>query len=158
MSMKKNLKYLLLLSLLSFMACNGDEKIDLGMVQQDGEVLQLNVRVGDFAINDVSSIRATDSGSTGTFENGDRIGIIVLDADNNVLSDNIPYRYDGNIWSFDSNNDEGKTTIYYDNKATVYLAYFPMQHIRPVDYQCFINKMVEKSVLHFFFFAERVQN
>lgn len=33
-----------------------------------------------------------------------------------------------------------------------------MQHIRPVDYQCFINKMVEKSVLHFFFFAERVQN
>ena len=125
MSMKKNLKYLLLLSLLSFMACNGDEKIDSGMVQQDGEVLQLNVRVGDFAINDVSSIRATDSRSTGTFENGDRIGIIVLDADNNVLSDNIPYRYDGNIWSFDSNNDEGKTTIYYDNKATVYLAYFP---------------------------------
>ncbi len=37
-------------------------------------------------------------------------------------------------------------------------SYFPMQHIRPVDYQCFINKMVEKSVLHFFFFAERVQN
>ena len=28
--MKKNLKYLLLLSLLSFMACNGDEKIELG--------------------------------------------------------------------------------------------------------------------------------
>lgn len=25
-----------------------------------------------------------------------------------------------------------------------------MQHIRPVDYQYFINKMVEKSVLHFF--------
>ena len=45
MSMKKNLKYLLLLSLLSFMACNGDEKIDSGMVQQDGEVLQLEVRV-----------------------------------------------------------------------------------------------------------------
>ena len=62
MSMKKNLKYLLLLSLLSFMACNGDEKIDSGMVQQDGEVLQLNVRVGDFAINDVSSIRGGLSG------------------------------------------------------------------------------------------------
>ena len=27
---------------------------------------------------------------------------------------------------------------------------FSMQHIRPVDYQYFINKMVEKSVLHFF--------
>jgi len=30
------------------------------------------------------------------------------------------------------------------------VGYFPMQHIRPVDYQYFINKMVEKSVLHFF--------
>lgn len=38
------------------------------------------------------------------------------------------------------------------------VVYFPMQHIRPVGYQYFINKMVEKSVLHFFFFAERVQN
>lgn len=28
--------------------------------------------------------------------------------------------------------------------------HLPMQHIRPVDYQYFINKMVEKSVLHFF--------
>ncbi|MCS2902493.1 hypothetical protein NXX91_24870 [Bacteroides thetaiotaomicron] len=43
------------------------KKIDSGMVQQDGEVLQLNVRVGDFAINDVSSIRATDSGKYGYF-------------------------------------------------------------------------------------------
>lgn len=123
--MKKNLKYLLLLSLLSFMACNGDEKTDSGMVQQDDEALQLNVRVGDFTINEVSNIRVTDSGSTATFENGDRIGVIVLDADNNVLSNNIPYQYDGNIWSFDSSNDEGKTAIYYDNKATVFLAYFP---------------------------------
>lgn len=122
--MKKNLKYLLLLSLLSFMACNGDEKIDSGMVQQDGEALQLNVRVGDFAINDISNIRVTDSGSATTFENGDRIGVIVLDADNNVLSDNIPYKYDGSIWSFDSSNGEGKTAIYYNNKATVYFAYF----------------------------------
>lgn len=38
------------------------------------------------------------------------------------------------------------------------MSYLPMQHIRPVGYQYFINKMVEKSVLHFFFFAERVQN
>ena len=76
--MKKNLKYLLLLSLLSFMACNGDEKIDSGMVQQDGEALQLNVRVGDFAINDISNIRVTDSGSATTFENGDRIGVIIM--------------------------------------------------------------------------------
>ena len=41
---------------------------------------RLNVRVGDFAINDISNIRVTDSGSATTFENGDRIGVIVLDA------------------------------------------------------------------------------
>lgn len=40
------------------------------MVQQDGEALQLNVRVGDFAINDISNIRVTDSGSATTFEMG----------------------------------------------------------------------------------------
>ena len=45
-----------------------------------------------------------------------------------------------------------------ENDAGYEFCYLPMQHIRPVDYQCFINKMVEKSVLHFFFFAERVQN
>ena len=38
MSMKKNLKYLLLLSLLSFMACNGDEKIDFRLLTNSDEV------------------------------------------------------------------------------------------------------------------------
>ena len=50
------------------------------------------------------------------------------------------------------------TTIYFIIPMIASTFYLPMQHIRPVDYQCFINKMVEKSVLHFFFFAERVQN
>lgn len=38
---------------------------------------------------------------------------------------------------------------YVDNQLVI-CNYLPMQHIRPVDYQYFINKMVEKSVLHFF--------
>ena len=46
---------------------------------------------------------------------------------------------------------------YVDNQLVI-CNYLPMQHIRLIDYQYFINKMVEKSVLHFFFFAERVQN
>lgn len=37
---------------------------------------------------------------------------------------------------------------YYDDLKA--LDDYPIQHIRPVDYQYFINKMVEKSVLHFF--------
>ena len=72
-----------------------------------------------------AATRAIDNGAATTFESGDRIGIIVLDGSGNVLSDNIPYKYDGSAWSFDSSNGEGKTAVYYDNKAATYLAYFP---------------------------------
>lgn len=92
-----------------------------------GEALQLSVRAGDFVTDGAPNTRATDSGATTTFENNDRIGIIVLDNNSNVLYDNIPYIYNGSTWSFDSNNDEGKNAIYYDNQAgkLTYLAYFP---------------------------------
>ncbi|WP_303072651.1 fimbrillin family protein [Bacteroides fluxus] len=72
-----------------------------------------------------AATRATDNGAVTTFESGDRIGIIVLDGSGNVLSDNIPYKYNGSAWSFDNANGEGKTALYYDNKATAYVAYFP---------------------------------
>ena len=72
-----------------------------------------------------AATRATDNGAVTTFESGDRIGIIVLDGSGNVLSDNIPYKYNGNAWNFDNANGEGKTALYYDNKATAYVAYFP---------------------------------
>ena len=74
-----------------------------------------------------AATRATDNGAVTTFESGDRIGITVLDGSGNVLSDNIPYKYNGSAWSFDNANGEGKTALYYDNKATniKYFAYFP---------------------------------
>lgn len=72
-----------------------------------------------------AATRATDKDDITTFESGDRIGIIVLDGSGNVLSDNIPYKYNGNAWNFDNANGEGKTALYYDNKATAYVAYFP---------------------------------
>ena len=74
-----------------------------------------------------AATRATDNGAVTTFESGDRIGITVLDGSGNVLSDNIPYKYNGSVWSFDNANGEGKTALYYDNKATniKYFAYFP---------------------------------
>ena len=72
-----------------------------------------------------AATRATDNGAVTTFESGDRIGITVLDGSGNVLSDNIPYKYNGSAWSFDNANGEGKTALYYDNKATAYVAYFP---------------------------------
>lgn len=74
---------------------------------------------------DTPDTRAADNGAATTFENGDRIGVIVLDNSGNLLSDNIPYKYNGGSWSFDSSNGEGKSAVYYDNKATTYLVYFP---------------------------------
>ena len=115
--------------LLLFSACSTDNDILPG---DDGgnppsAALRIEVRADDFTPAGSTATRATDSGATTTFENGDRIGIIVLDNSNNIVYNNIPYKYNGSTWSFDSDNGEGKTAVYYDNKATMihYIAYFP---------------------------------
>lgn len=114
------------LSLLLLAACSPDNDALPG---DDGgntpsAALRIEVSASDFTS---AATRATDNGATTTFESGDRIGIIVLDGSGNVLSDNIPYKYDGSTWSFDNSNGEGKTALYYDNKAgtLTYVAYFP---------------------------------
>lgn len=127
------------LSLLLLSACSPDNDAlsgDGGGNTSSAE-LRIEVSASDFATtrgdagssngSNNTATRATDNGNITSFENGDCIGIIVLDNSNNVLSDNIPYKYNGNAWSFDATNSEGKTAIYYDNKAVnlTYLAYFP---------------------------------
>ena len=112
------------LSLLLLAACSPE---DDALPDGDGDntapaALRIEVSASDFT---TAATRATDNGAVTTFESGDRIGIIVLDGSGNVLSDNIPYKYNGNAWNFDNANGEGKTALYYDNKATAYVAYFP---------------------------------
>lgn len=125
--MKNLLKYTLLLFLPVLAACSNDEEW-ASVAQQPHGALELSVGISDFTTyGSAPNTRATDNGATTTFENGDRIGIIVLDNSNNIVYDNIPYKYNGNTWSFDSDNGEDKTAVYYDNKATAihYIAYFP---------------------------------
>ena len=112
------------LSLLLLAACSPE---DDALPGGDGDntapaALRIEVSASDFT---TAATRATDNGAVTTFESGDRIGITVLDGSGNVLSDNIPYKYNGNAWNFDNANGEGKTALYYDNKATAYVAYFP---------------------------------
>lgn len=121
--MKNKLKYTFLLPLLAFAACSNEDDA-LPAAAQPGTALEITVRAGDFAEDGTPGTRATDSGETTTFENGDRIGIIILDASNRILADNIPYRYNNGTWSFDSGNGEGKSRCYYYKNAT-YIAYFP---------------------------------
>ncbi len=114
------------LSLVLLCACDGSDEALSDRTQQAGEALKLTVSAGDFVTyGDTPDTRATDGGAATTFENGDRIGVIVLDNRGNLLSDNIPYKYNGSSWSFDSSNGEGKSAVYYDNKAKTYLVYFP---------------------------------
>lgn len=123
--MKTGLIYMFL-SLVLLCACDGSDEELSDRAQQSGEALKLTVSAGDFVTyGDTPDTRAADDGAATTFENGDRIGVIVLDNSGNLLSDNIPYKYNGSSWSFDSSNGEGKSAIYYDNKATTYLVYFP---------------------------------
>lgn len=116
----------LFLSLTLLCACSGSDEELSAVAQQPCHALELTVSAGDFVTGSgASGTRATDNGATTTFESSDRIGIIVLDGSGNMLSDNIPYKYNGSTWSFDSSNGEGKMAVYYDNKAATYFAYFP---------------------------------
>lgn len=118
----------LLLSLVLLCACGGDNEELTTAPPQSRSALRLAVRAGDFITQgDAPHTRATDNGTTTTFETGDRIGLTVLDNSGHALSDNIPYVYNDNAWSFDHGNNEGKTIIYYDNNAVnlTYIAYFP---------------------------------
>lgn len=128
-NMKRFPLYTASVALILFCACSNDNDALPG---DDGDntplaALRIEVSASDFTNDNGTNTRATDNGAATTFESGDRIGIIVLDGNGNVLSDNIPYKYNGGAWSFDSSNNEGKTAVYYDNKAgtLTYLAYFP---------------------------------
>lgn len=126
-NMKRFPLYTASVALLLFCACSNDV-----LPGDDGDntplaALRIEVSASDFTNDNGTNTRATDNSAATTFESGDRIGIIVLDNSNHVLSDNIPYIYNGDTWSFDNSNGEGKTAVYYDNKAgtLTYLAYFP---------------------------------
>lgn len=118
------------LLLLSACSSDNDELPGVGNNSTPSAALRIEVSASDFTHAGGANTRATDSGNTTTFENGDRIGITVLDESKNILYNNIPYKYNksgnnGGTWEFDKNNGEGKTALYYDKQAKTYLAYFP---------------------------------
>lgn len=130
--MKRIYLYTVSACLLLLSACSSEnnELPGVGNTTTPSAALRIEVSASDFTHAGDANTRATDSGNTTTFEHNDRIGITVLDASGKILYDNIPYKYnksgdDEGTWVFDKDNGEGKTALYYDNKATTYLAYFP---------------------------------
>lgn len=123
--MKQIHLYIVSVVLLLFSACSSDNDELPGGDNTPSAALRIEVSASDFTHAGDANTRATDSDNKTTFENGDRIGITLLGANNQILADNIPYKYNGSTWNFDSDNDEQKTALYYDNKVTACLAYFP---------------------------------
>lgn len=70
--------------------------------QTEGELLRL--RVSDAGYLDAGTgSRATDSGLSTTFEEGDKIGLFVVNNENEVLYANVPYTKSGEEWTAEQN-------------------------------------------------------
>ena len=107
-------------------ACSSDEE-PVTVAQQPRSAVELSVSASDFVTyGDAPDTRAADNGATITFENGDRVGVIVLEG-SELKGNNLPYVYNGTSWSFDANENSGKSVYYHDNKATnvTYIVYYP---------------------------------
>lgn len=118
--MKKRCVYILSLFLL--VACGKVEsEIDAPAA---GETLVLHVTAGDFR-GDGQPSRTTDEGNKTRFENGDRVGVILVKNGAAIEgNNNLPYKYDGGQWVFDEDNGEGKKVrrVFPDMD---YLVYYP---------------------------------
>lgn len=122
--MKQIIPYTLLaVCLLS--ACQTDDYEPAAGTSGESEMLSLTVSANDFAVTGKTSTRAADNGKTTTFENGDRVGLIVLDAADGIIADNLPYKFDGSSWNFDTGNGEGKQPVFYNPSMNTYIVYYP---------------------------------
>lgn len=70
--------------------------------QMEGELLRLHVSDAGYLDADAGS-RATDSGLTTTFVDGDKIGLFVVNNEDEVLYANVPYTKSGEEWTAEQN-------------------------------------------------------
>ena len=122
--MKQIIPYTLLAACL-LSACQTDDYEPMAGTSGESGMLSLTVSANDFAVTGGASTRAADNGKTTTFENGDRVGLIVLDVADGIIADNLPYKFDGSNWNFDTNNGEGKQPAFYDPSMNTYIVYYP---------------------------------
>lgn len=88
----------------------------------EGDKLSLSVSASDIVVSNGLSSRSSDEGNITTFDVDDLVGVIVLDKDENLLVENVPYRYDGFNWSFAGDEDKQP---YYDAAMSTYIVYYP---------------------------------
>ena len=108
---------IMLIMVQTFTACNDDTLQDSA---QPGGALQINVSAEGFTGSGVQT-RASDAGYTTTFAAPDQIGITVIQ-DGVVRENNIPYRYNGMVWSPVTSGNEVHA---YTHGTVTYLVYYP---------------------------------
>lgn len=121
------MKQAILYTLLGVSLLSGCRNEDFGLtdVRPDRNELTLSVSASDFVSADGMDTRASDGGKVTDFENGDRVGIIILNKDGGIMAKNLPYKFDGTSWKFDTGNGEGKAPAYYDPLMKTFIVYYP---------------------------------
>lgn len=117
----KYIYHIAALSALFFSACMQDDTLMQEDISSPGAFSIRSVSVADFS----AGSRVSNDGVTVTFEDGDRIGLMLVDADGNA-TENIPFEYANGVW----NNVEDAS---YSGKIRKAVAYFPyVENLSPV--------------------------
>ena len=95
-----------------------------GSDQAEGEILRFQVSDAGFSDANTGS-RAIDEGLTTKFEDGDQIGLFVVDSQNKILYANVPYTKDGDAWTA----KENIRTKGYPVRVFAYYPYVPDDEI-----------------------------
>lgn len=87
------------------------------------EAIKLTVTSGDLVVAGGASSRATDDKQgTTVFGVGDSVGLIIVGKDGSLLTDNMPYTFNGTEWVCDSDEP-----TYYDGTMDKYIVYYPYE-------------------------------
>lgn len=116
--MKRSVILHTLLGVCLFTACQ-QERLGETETAADAAELKLTVLAANFLPADNASTRAIDNGSVTVFENGDRVGLIILGSDGVPVVDNLPYTFDGAGWTTSG------TVQYYDAEMETCIVYYP---------------------------------
>lgn len=110
-----------------FSACSAEYYNEPDPVTTEGEseMLSLTVSASDIVVSDDPSSRSSEVRGITNFAIGDCVGLIVLDKYENHLVDNVPYKFDGKNWDFDSVAAGEKMRPYYDATMATCIVYYP---------------------------------
>lgn len=120
--MIKNILYILVFAGL-FASCDSEQFSSA--VKDDttaDNVLKLNISRADFSDMTADDSRVSNSGTSTSFTEGDVIGVLVTQDGKNY---NLPYRYNGTNWEFDTSSEKKLFTKTTADENLTFILYYP---------------------------------